>query len=51
MFGDESSPIRHRVEQRPKRSVAAPIVISVEDTRIYVYGYDLKYEEKEKKEE
>lgn len=41
MLRDEGCSIRHRVEQWPKGSVAAPIVVRVKDARLDVYCHNL----------
>lgn len=42
MLRDEGRPIRHRVEERPEGSIAASVVIRIEDAGVHVYRDNLK---------
>lgn len=42
MFGDEGRSIRHRVEERPEGSIAASVVVRIEDTGVDVHRNNLK---------
>lgn len=42
MFRDKGRSIRHRVEQWPKGSIAASIVVCIEDDRVEVYCHNLE---------
>jgi len=46
MLRDEGRSIRHRVEERPESSIAASVVIGVEDAGINVHRDNLKTKRK-----